>query len=475
MLRTNGSDPAAQQQRQLDGRRDGTLRALAKLLNSRHRLFTRWKDDEDSYVKFMRTLVPWILSPPPYPPSSTEPLPFQVPKWPEPTCGATRYAQVLTGQRLTKPRVIVDFLPFGYDIDKLELRFYESYDLVDAYVVYESPRTNSGIEKPMYFQRLLTDPRFAPFMDKVIYVPASAAELEARVDAVKQSLSRGERYMKRSQSWALEKSMRTEMIQRFNRLNATTSTVKGAIMRRIADGAEALGIQNDADELITGTALLHLRHCEIKPASRAGGIYLPCLAFKKNYHWLQQTTDLVGCMRGDDITATTSPLKGHLWRSGPMVWPLASMLAAGATFRDEGFRCEHHMGLGAASHMSSVAEPTEYWLKRGGVNEQDFHGAIASAIVEAGKREAITPELIFTHTMFPWCIKDKPFVHASTLPREAQEVVNMSIPRLVLLYPGRFPFLLPGHNGDAGTVGLVAAAGDKAWVQKCATSSGNAF
>ena len=50
MLRTNGSDPAAQQQRQLDGRRDGTLRALAKLLNSRHRLFMRWKDDEDSYV-----------------------------------------------------------------------------------------------------------------------------------------------------------------------------------------------------------------------------------------------------------------------------------------------------------------------------------------------------------------------------------------------------------------------------------------
>ena len=467
--RNNTSDA-----RQLDGRRDGSLRALAKLLNARHRLFARWNDDEDSYVKFMKALGPWILSPPLFP-SPPPTLPFQLPPWPEPTCGDARYGQVLTGQRLAKPRVIVDFVPFGYDIDKLELRFYEHYDLVDAFVLFESPRTLSGIEKPMYFQRLMLDPRFAPFMDKVIYLSVSAAELSSHVLAVKESLSKGERYMIRSQSWALEKRMRPEIIQRFDRLNATSSEVKGKVLRRIAEGAEALGIQNDADEFITGTALLHLRHCEIKPAARSGGIYLPCTAFKKNYHWLQQTTDLVACIRGNDVTAATAPLKGHLWRPGPVVWPLSKMLAAKTTLRDEPFNCEHHMGLGAASHMSSVAEPAEFWLKRGGVNEQDFRGAIAAAIVEAGKRKAITPELIVAHTMFPWCIKNKPFVHVSMLPREVQHLVNTSIPRLVRLYPGRFPFLLPGDNGDAGTAGLSAIAGDKAWVNQCALPTGHAF
>ena len=46
------------------------------------------------------------------------------------------------------------------------------------------------------------------------------------------------------------------------------------------------------------------------------------------------------------------------------------VVVTGDTFRYEPYDCGHHMGLGAASHMSSVAEPAEYWLKRGSVIEQ---------------------------------------------------------------------------------------------------------
>ena len=49
---------------------------------------------------------------------------------------------------------------------------------------------------------------------------------------------------------------------------------------------------------------------------------------------------------------------------------LLDCIVQGDTFRYERYDCSHHMGFGAASHMSSVAEPAEYWLKRGSVIEQ---------------------------------------------------------------------------------------------------------
>jgi hypothetical protein len=34
--------------------------------------------------------------------------------------------------------MIVDFVPFGYDVDKLLLRLLETWDSVDVYVIYET-------------------------------------------------------------------------------------------------------------------------------------------------------------------------------------------------------------------------------------------------------------------------------------------------------------------------------------------------
>ena len=53
-----------------------------------------------------------------------------------------------------------------------------------------------------------------------------------------------------------------------------------------------------------------------------------------------------------------------------ILFTLILVLSPGDTFRYDTYDCSHHMGLGAASHMSSVAEPAEYWLKRGSVIEQ---------------------------------------------------------------------------------------------------------
>ena len=55
----------------------------------------------------------------------------------------------------------------------------------------------------------------------------------------------------------------------------------------------------------------------------------------------------------------------------PLTPPSHNHPLSGNTKRDSGYNCDKankqfaHLGLGSASHMSSVAEPSAYWLKRG--------------------------------------------------------------------------------------------------------------
>ena len=48
----------------------------------------------------------------------------------------------------------------------------------------------------------------------------------------------------------------------------------------------ALAIQNDADEMVLADTLYHVKYCELKKTIEYP-LYAPCLAFKKNFHWLQ--------------------------------------------------------------------------------------------------------------------------------------------------------------------------------------------
>jgi hypothetical protein len=78
-------------------------------------------------------------------------------------CAQPLFAAALNSSRLAKPRTIVDLVPFGYDIDKLEVRLIETYDLVDVFIVYESPVTLVGARKPYYFNMVRHSPRFKKF------------------------------------------------------------------------------------------------------------------------------------------------------------------------------------------------------------------------------------------------------------------------------------------------------------------------
>ena len=132
--------------------KDGSLEGLAHILNSagNRRMFRDWQDSMNDTQDFLAALEPWILA------SPTAPLVLPRAEYVDGEgiqCSDPLYETVLTGNRQERETTIVDFVPFGYDVDKLLLRFIETWDAVDVYVIYEMPYTLLGIPKSLYFPR----------------------------------------------------------------------------------------------------------------------------------------------------------------------------------------------------------------------------------------------------------------------------------------------------------------------------------
>ena len=153
---------------------DPILSPFTHLLNQQQHIFRKWDDlDDSSTGQLIEGLMPWITR-------ESNPS-LQYTKRPELlklNCGDELYHGVLTGETLSTPRLIVDFIPFGYDIDKLEIRFYELYDVVDAFVIYEQPMTLKGIPKPLFFDIVRNQSRFINFTDKIIHIKGEYHELK---------------------------------------------------------------------------------------------------------------------------------------------------------------------------------------------------------------------------------------------------------------------------------------------------------
>jgi hypothetical protein len=85
---------------------------LVTILNSNPQVFDhRMKLNES---ELMRALTRWVIRDPPFPlnlQSSSHGLSEN-----DIDCSQKRYSLVFTGKRLSQPRIIVDFVPFGYDV-----------------------------------------------------------------------------------------------------------------------------------------------------------------------------------------------------------------------------------------------------------------------------------------------------------------------------------------------------------------------
>jgi hypothetical protein len=194
-------------------------------------------------------------------------------------------------------------------------------------------------------------------------------------------------------------------------------------------------------------------------------------------------------MHGGNIKPDNSELLDHCWKPGPHVWPLQRILALQNTIRGRFEKvCGHHMGLGAGVHISSVAEPIEYLMKRYGVIEQNFEGALSIEFIDAAKRQSVTAEMISNLMMLPWCAARNPSVHISQLQTaEANRIAWMSIPWIVRYNPSRYPFMMPAaelainasnselrtkvitsqQNVDRNVFGKARECGRPDWQLKC--------
>ena len=87
---------------------------------------------------------------------------------------------------------VYDCFPFFKELDILEIRLRELWDLTDKFVLVESRKTHSGRDKPLFFADHRE--RFAPFMDKIIHVvadPRDDAEIWQRERFQRDAIERG--------------------------------------------------------------------------------------------------------------------------------------------------------------------------------------------------------------------------------------------------------------------------------------------
>ena len=399
-------------------------------------------------------------------------------------CTAKRYSGILSGEKLPSPRFIMDFVPFGYDLDALEIRFVETAPYVDLFVVYESPRTQSGWRKPLLLKEALSQSsRFRAFLPKMLYLSATDDDIhtltEETLKAVHQKGLEKDTALPvhhRKGAWTLEHAMRSEMIKRFAshlKANATLRTLVGGDGGDTTHGARAWALQNDEDELVAAAVLAHMRHCHVQ--KEVSAIYFPCVSFKKNFHWLQQTSDLQclspeGAGASDSANIATAELVHYLWRPGPWAWPLSEMLVRSSTLRSvfpgRGRpECQHHMGVPSAVHLSSLDDPGMTWFKRFGVIEETPMGLLPSSLARDIAHGRVTAAALAA-TVQPWCNAKHPSVHTSTLSEATREVLAQLVPMVVRENPHRFPFHVPAFTGQNEGVHSFS---DPVWTRLCQT------
>ena len=129
--------------------KDYRLRSLIRILNDNSAFFKNFSQSSSAnneefslhFSAFLAMLRPWLVGEPQIPLKMPQNQSLYLNSL---DCSNPRYKSALSGRRLSKPRFIVDFIPFGYDLDKLEIRLIENFFNVDIFVIFESQLTQTG-------------------------------------------------------------------------------------------------------------------------------------------------------------------------------------------------------------------------------------------------------------------------------------------------------------------------------------------
>ena len=223
------------------------LDSLVSIINNHSQLFAHWNHHSDSSPSsLIKAMTPWVIRSHPWP-LQVNTMDSKSPKRWDLDCKKRKYWGVLTGENLLKPRVLVDFIPFGYDVDKLEIRFFELYEIVDVFVLYESSLTQRGISKPLFYDTIKNSTRFARFSDKVLHLIGTNEELATYKELTIRGIKSGNPRNSNKDMWALEHSMRTEIIRKF--VESGPSPLKNKILSELSS---VYATDSDADEIPSG-------------------------------------------------------------------------------------------------------------------------------------------------------------------------------------------------------------------------------
>ena len=248
-------------------------------------------------------------------------------------CSNPIYADALTGKVDPNDKYIVDVALFGFDVDFLEIRLLEYYDIVDSFVVPEQDVTFKGIPKPLLVPTLL-ETRLESFRNKIDYQQLRFIEYYKNIFQDQELNFK----QKKGKMWQIQHNLRSDI---FNYVKKK--------YERSSDNVYV--IQNDGDEMISRTAMAHFKKCELRDPKKA--FYFPDVQFKRNVAWVMETYDMRARLsfHGQD---SVKSLENYLWALGPTITRLAESSAK--LFRIHPWKYKQgfcHMGLGAASHFSN--------------------------------------------------------------------------------------------------------------------------
>jgi hypothetical protein len=210
------------------------------------------------------------------------PFPRASPPPPRVPTGAGRFG----GSPRARPARLYDIAPIALELDLLELRLSQLYDVIDRFIVVEARQGFGGPEKPLFLQRNLA--RFDRFRDKLVAVALDAPLAGVARDATRTATDfRGEVAL-RNATWR-------------------------AAREHIEPDDGAIVIWGDLDELPSRDVLHWIRHYETPLPLR-----LRTTSFRYHFGWRDPdvTADVVAFS-----AAAIGSLAGHRLRhlEGPIL------------------------------------------------------------------------------------------------------------------------------------------------------------
>ncbi|KAL6049585.1 hypothetical protein QOT17_020337 [Balamuthia mandrillaris] len=410
-------------------RRDCQGESLATLMNSldwaKYESLATDRLDYDLFSEFMAELTPWAVSEPTGPPFRNAHAGLAE----RTDCAQPDVSRLFTGRKRSKVPKLIDFVPFGYDIDVLDVHLHELQEVVDLFVVYETTWTQRPhLHKPLY--GALLRHRFKHLEHKILWLIGDDADLLP----VEMEMSTGHN------SWVLENSMRKVPMQKFKKLLPHLPQFQpGAGGEDPLEGA--LLTENDGDEIWKAEYLMLVKLCELRP-----NIQFPIdsgsILFKHSFdfgEWLSPGDDT---LRGSHMDRSTVDLfKPHLEK--------------GEVIRAR--RPQAHMPVGASNHLSSFMTPISGAFKEhGGVIEAPEDSHLPKELVAAGKERRITVDTILDNFVFVQCIHTRRWKDTLS-QRDTERLYNEVILKTVRENRERYCFLW-GREGEEGRDDFMSRA-----------------